>query len=689
MEQNPQTFEFTPDKEESAWSALAFAWRRKWLVLLLLIVGLGLGYLYFLRQSPLYQSTAQVLVVEDQPRLPIEGVEMRTSTDEMHVTLMRSQKVIEKAIEVGELDQLASLRGSGNPAATVLARLTVTGGGNTKGAIVQLSYQSPDRDECPQVLQAVVDAYELFLGEMYKNVSAETIDLIKRAKEELETQISTIEAEYRTMLDESPLLMTGEAAHNIHEMRLEQVEQVRSSAVVENSQLRANIESLQAALKRGISREALSLVIGSLKQIDAQAVAQGDAAMGSDQLFPLILEQQMLLESHGPDHPKVKAVDKRIEFMRTHLAKLRAEQPVAESAKNIDYAEIYLESLAEQIRMNDETIAEMTNLFDTEREAAKSLSTYRIKEETFRSEIDRKSRLFDVVLKRLEEISLLKDRGGAEIQMIHPPARAGQIQPNLQSTMLQAGILSLLVGLGLAFVVDAADRRFRSPDEIRNDLGVPVIGHIPVIPGAETKKQRSKRRKKGQAAKDDGLPVELRTVHAPRGRIAEAYRAVRTAIYFSTRGGGHQVIQVTSPTPGDGKSTLAANLAISVANSGKRVLLVDADFRRPRIHKLLQLSSDVGMADVIEDAVEWLDAVQTTTIENLSVIACGKRPKNPSELLTSRRFAELLEAFREKFELVIVDTPPVMAVTDPLNVAPRVDGVLLVLRLSKNARSVA
>jgi Mrp family chromosome partitioning ATPase len=95
------------------------------------------------------------------------------------------------------------------------------------------------------------------------------------------------------------------------------------------------------------------------------------------------------------------------------------------------------------------------------------------------------------------------------------------------------------------------------------------------------------------------------------------------------------------------------------------------------------------MADVIEDSVEWLDAVQSTKVENLSVLACGKRPKNPSELLTSRRFAELLEAFREKFELVIIDTPPVMAVTDPLNVAPRVDGVLLVLRLTKNARGIA
>ena len=202
----------------------------------------------------------------------------------------------------------------------------------------------------------------------------------------------------------------------------------------------------------------------------------------------------------------------------------------------------------------------------------------------------------------------------------------------------------------------------------QRDHGVEAVG--PVIAGAGAKEQ---------AADDDAFPPEIRTLHAPRGRIAEAYRAVRTAIYFSTRGGGHQVIQVTSPTPGDGKSTLAANLAISIANSGKRVLLVDADFRRPRIHKLLRVPNDVGTSDIIEDSVEWLDALQSPKVDNLSVLTSGKHRKNPSELLTSRRFEEMLDAFREKFELVIIDSPPVMVVTDPLNVAPRVDGVLLVL----------
>jgi capsular exopolysaccharide synthesis family protein len=169
-------------------------------------------------------------------------------------------------------------------------------------------------------------------------------------------------------------------------------------------------------------------------------------------------------------------------------------------------------------------------------------------------------------------------------------------------------------------------------------------------------------------------------------RTAEAYRSIRTALYFSTRGDGHKVIQITSPEPGDGKSTLTANLAVVIAQSGKSVLLIDADFRRPRIHKLFGLEGIAGMSSVINGEVELADAVQSTSIKNLSILACGPRPDNPSELLTLPRFKELLDVFREKYDFVLIDTPPLMAVSDPSIVAARVDGVILTIRIKKKGR---
>ena len=249
--------------------------------------------------------------------------------------------------------------------------------------------------------------------------------------------------------------------------------------------------------------------------------------------------------------------------------------------------------------------------------------------------------------------------------------------------MIISGILGTILGLGLAYLVDSCDRRFRNPDEIRSDFGLPVFGHIPVISEAIDKKRRGKK-----ARVDIGtISPSLSVHHQPKGRVAEAYRGVRTAVFFSTRISGHKVFQVTSPSPGDGKTTLASNLAVAIANAGKRILLIDADFRRPRVHTLFGITSDTGMSSVIEGTVELNDAIRETSVDNLSILPCGPRPSNPAELLTSRRFEELLEVLREKYELVLIDSPPVLAVTDPLNVAARVDGVLLVMRLTKTARN--
>lgn len=182
----------------------------------------------------------------------------------------------------------------------------------------------------------------------------------------------------------------------------------------------------------------------------------------------------------------------------------------------------------------------------------------------------------------------------------------------------------------------------------------------------------------------------LVTVHSPKTVDAEAFRGLRTSLYFSTRGKGHQVLQITSPTGSDGKSTITANLAVAMAQSGKKVILLDADFRRPRVHKIFGLPAEGhGLASVIAGESTLEAAVQPTLIPNLSALTCGTRPTNPAELLTSSIFQEVLEEIKKHYDLVLIDTPPLLAVSDPAVVAPRVDGVILVLRLGRFARPQA
>jgi capsular exopolysaccharide synthesis family protein len=233
-------------------------------------------------------------------------------------------------------------------------------------------------------------------------------------------------------------------------------------------------------------------------------------------------------------------------------------------------------------------------------------------------------------------------------------------------------------------LLDKADRSFRTPEEIRKRLGLPIVGHIPYLAHAD---------RPVAVPGIDGVPVELDpallVLHRPSSIEAEAYRSVRTALYFNTQGESHKIVQITSPNMSDGKSTLVANLAVAIAQSGRKVILVDADLRRPRLHRVFGLSVRKGLAQVIEGDVELAEAVRPTVVPNLSVLPCGIRPPNPGELLTLPRFADLLEELRDSYDFVLLDTPPLLAVSDPCIVAPRVDGVLLTLRVSRNGRPSA
>jgi polysaccharide biosynthesis transport protein len=238
-------------------------------------------------------------------------------------------------------------------------------------------------------------------------------------------------------------------------------------------------------------------------------------------------------------------------------------------------------------------------------------------------------------------------------------------------------LLGFVAFSGLAYLLEMADRSYRNPDEISADLGMPIVGHLPLATISR------------QDRIDAKVDSSVVTLHKNRAPISEAFRGIRTALFFNCQQSGVKVIQVTSPIPGDGKSTVAANIAVSISQSGRRVCLVDCDFRRPRVAKMFGLREDVGFVQVIGGKVGLDDAIQATSIENLSALTCGKRPANPAELLSSEVFGDLLLSLKEKFDFVIVDTPPMLAVSDPANVASHVDGVILTIRLRRNLRPIA
>jgi len=240
---------------------------------------------------------------------------------------------------------------------------------------------------------------------------------------------------------------------------------------------------------------------------------------------------------------------------------------------------------------------------------------------------------------------------------------------------VQNGLLGLLAGLalgvGIAFVRDRMDDRLASRRDLEEQLGAPTLAIVPRV--------KSWRRRKS---------AKLVAVDAPTSAAAEAYRAIRANLEFIGRDGEVKVITVTSPALGEGKTTTVADLAVTLAKAGKRVIAVSCDLRKPRLHAFFALSNEVGLVDLLRGGERFAEATQQVMgIDSLRVIPSGQAPHNPAELLGSETMTKLLVALRAHADYILLDTPPVLAVADALLLAPRTDGVIVIADAGTTTRS--
>jgi capsular exopolysaccharide synthesis family protein len=663
---------------------LTVLWQRKLLVGLGAVVGLVLAALYYAQATPVYKSTAQVLVVKKRSSdaVPVAGGDPRLAVMEdylaSHLVVLRSPVIAERAVKKRELQKLPSLAGSGDPAGVIAHSLTATrekdGTSSGPSNIINLSYSGPVAEDCALILAAVIESYKDFLDEKFRNFSDDTLELITKGRDVLERGLRDKEKAYREFRETSPLIWKGKEGLTVQQERVAGIEARRSALLMRQANLRDRIKDVEKAAADGRPRaEVLALVSARPDGKEAPAPAPD---LFDTQMVPLLLQEQQLLQDHGPDHPDVVSVRRRIAFLRELLQQHSAAYQSREAVS--DPVERCLEKLRQDLRDAEAEYQSLTTLVDAESKEARRFDSYAMQDENYRNDIARNQKMFDAIVSRLQEINLVRDAGGFDAAPLARPAPGAKVAPGALQVALAGVALGLLLGVGLAYLGEVTDKGFRTADEIRRRLGLPVIGHIPLLtPDAAAKE-------KVQAG-EPTLDPYLCACHRPKSVEAEAYRAVRTALYFSTHGAGHSVFQVTSPDMGDGKSTLVTNLAVCVAQSGKKTIVIDADLRRPRLHRMFGQAAPCGLADVIAGRVAWRDAVRPGPVPNLFVLPCGPLPPNPAELLTSPKFQAVLDEVRAEYDIVLVDTPPLLAVTDPCAVAPRVDGVILTLRLSKKS----
>lgn len=684
-----------------------------------MISGLLLGHMIFQACGPEYTATAKVLVSKRISGPISENGEAETWGDRAeHIALIMSPLIVEKAVKLHELDRLSSLALSKDPAEDVLDSIKVqrsAGEDRSFLNVLDVTCTNANRDDAKKICHAVIDAYHVYLRENHEENTGELLKLVNRATGDLKHEIDETEAAYDRFRQTAPIHMKtttrgagGErtaSATNVHQENLAALELEQQRLLVAKIDVQSKIQSLHKGLAQGQSREELATMIqlfSAPQSKSAQTPSALTATAGANsidgQLLPLILREKQLLLEFGEDWPEVQTVRAQIDTLRQYYVQQRLQgtqsgqqsgtalatgppgtamppQSMARTSNGLDLVDVYLASLNQNLDALNLREQEIERIYKSEFDRARELSGYLEQNRQFNDDLDRLHGLWASIKVQASKVNIEKENLGYSLKVIAPAK--DQLSLKRVIKLYGAGIVAVM-GLvcGLIFLREWMDTTLKSVDEIRASIPLPILGSVPSFDA------------KALGISGSPLQTALCYFHRPGSPEAEAYRSLRTS-FLVTLGEGQRIIQVTSPEPGDGKSTLTANLAIAMAQSGKRVLLIDSDLRRPTIQTLFGMRRDIGVTEVLSGEIDLLTAAQQTVIDGLSILTCGSLPSNPAEMLASGSYAKMLRDAEHEFDIVLVDTPPLLAVSDPCIVAPNTDGLVLVLRMGKNKRNSA
>ncbi len=496
---------------------------------------------------------------------------------------------------------------------------------------------------------------------------------LRREEAEKRAEIDALEQSIQEFKEAHGLLSVNER-QTLLERKLEELSTQATAAGKERQDLEAAQERLAALVKEGAwdALFALPQAQGNLMLLN----------MRKEQV-KILQERQELKKTYREKHPRLMAVQSRLEVVEQSLraeaervaAGIRAsyEQARTREAK----AKATLETAKEEKVRFDRNLIELGRL-QRKAEAAQSL--------------------FQNILKRVQETSVSAQFELTNISIVEKAkAPKKPFSPNKPLNIALGLAAGLALGLAAAFLVEQLDPTIDSPEEAERVIGGALLGVIPHVSANGRRKGGAEGGAQGAVYTGSGVPgsadgngfsADLICHTDAKSHASEAFRAVRTAIHFSGRGSAAiRRLVVVSMAPLEGKTTAVINLGIAMAQAGHRVLIVDGDMRRPRLHRSFGLpGTDRGLSDVLTGRASMDDVTQPTPVERLSILTAGTIPPNPSELLSSPRMEEFLLEASERYDRVIFDSPPVGAVTDACVLAPSLDGVVQVIGHGRTSR---
>jgi capsular exopolysaccharide synthesis family protein len=650
-------------------------WRRKWVVLGVAVVVTGLSAAHTLRQPKVYSASTSLIIDVMAPRFldsevkEVMGEERSNYWFNKEYYATQSEIITSRAVASRVVDKLGLSADAGFLGVAHIpdekARVQAMQGMDAVGLLQGRIRVVPEKDS--RVMNIAVDDLDprraaLLANEVAAAYMAENLALKLRITEDarswLEGRLSELEnqskasemAVYDFKKDADMLSTSLESRMSIVSERINTFNLKLTEARTQIAAQQARVEAIHTLRKSSPGDETWAEALPGAKDGPIQDIKKSYAE--------LRVTCAELSERYLAEHPKLLECNRKLSVVREDF--LKSLNNVVRGAET---------ALAEAVAQEKNLV----RLLDTAKTEAFQVNKKAIEFDRLKRESDNNQRLYELVLKRLKDIELSGLLRTSNVRVLDTarPILA-PVKPNVRRNLMMGLVMGLLAGLGMAFLLELLENSVATQADVEERLGLAFLGVVPRIEGDRAPRER-----------------DLFVHREPKSSVAECCRAIRTNLLFMSPDKPFKTMLVTSSGPQEGKSTTCINLGVAMAQSGNRVLLLDTDMRRPRLHRAFGVPNELGISSLVVGEGTLEAAVKSTEVPGLFVLPCGPLPPNPAELLHTQAFAELLKQAAGKFDRVILDSPPINAVADAAVLATQTDGVLLVLKAGKTNREAA
>jgi exopolysaccharide transport family protein len=669
-----------PSQESTLREYMRVLIKRKWMVTAV-IVGIFMAVaVASLRQTPVYDAVGRIAINKADSNLitfkdsgPVMDYYDPSDLD-TEVRILQSDLMALQVIRQLNLDKRPEFGGHSDqkqpnlvadPLQTDSNRTSALLGGfrgnlhvtlipNTR--IIEIHFTSTD----PQLAASAVNTLAAtYVEQNYKTKYESTMqasDWLSKQLVELQMNVETSQEKLVRYQKEHEILGTDEKQNIITE-KLDELNKEMTMAESDRMQKEVVYRQTQSndpvAVSAAIVSDPAGMLLGRLR----------------DQQASLRIQIADLSTQFGPSYPKLTQLNNQLKEIDRQIQ--------LETDKAVDHLKgQYLAALQRENMLRDS--------FEKQKQEANKLNESAIEYSILKRDVDSNRTLYDGLLEKLKEAGLtagLRSNNFRIIDAARVPTSPSE--PNIPRNLTFALVLGVISGVGLAFLLENMDNTIRTPEQAQAISGLPSLGMIPL---------GSKSANRGATAKRLALTaskevVETVTQVRPQSQMAESYRALRTSLLLSNLGAPPKVVMVTSARPQEGKTTTSINTAIVLAQKGVRVLLVDADLRRPSVHNILGMGPSSGLSNVLTGSATVQQTITASPIlPNLFIMPAGTPPPNPAELLASVNMRDLIAELRELYDHIVIDTPPTLSVTDAVVLSPRADATILVIRSGQTTK---